>query len=271
MSQSWGPGSWPLPTGASLCCVAGWPPGRRQRWCSWSGDTPPPWPWPSGMGPTTSTWSRVRHQRVARTPTRSAGAECNVLHMHLCVYGGVIHNILQLLYLFCDQRFVYQRSIFLLLLPPSLSLSFSLSLSLSLSNPAAHVGVGLYGVEGSQAVQNADFALAQFRFLGRLLLVHGHWSNLRICLFLRYFLYKTTAFAFVNVWYSFFSGFSAQVRKLKQSNFYLYNTILWRNFCTSISPDGQVTTVNTVFVAVVLSSSQLLLCHCRMFCFYSSS
>uniref|UniRef100_A0A8C1QL89 Phospholipid-transporting ATPase n=1 Tax=Cyprinus carpio TaxID=7962 RepID=A0A8C1QL89_CYPCA len=63
---------------------------------------------------------------------------------------------------------------------------------------------------GSQAVQNADFALAQFRFLRRLLLVHGHWSYYRICILLRYFLYKTTAFALVHIWYSFYNGFSAQ-------------------------------------------------------------
>ncbi|XP_016395800.1 phospholipid-transporting ATPase IC [Sinocyclocheilus rhinocerous] len=74
----------------------------------------------------------------------------------------------------------------------------------------AHIGVGLCGMEGSQAVQNADFALAQFSFLRRLLLVHGHWSYYRICILLRYFLYKTTAFALVHVWYSFYNGFSAQ-------------------------------------------------------------
>ncbi|KAG1939757.1 phospholipid-transporting ATPase IC isoform X1 [Pimephales promelas] len=74
----------------------------------------------------------------------------------------------------------------------------------------AHIGVGLCGMEGSQAVQNADFALAQFSFLLRLLLVHGHWSYYRICILLRYFLYKTTAFALVHIWYSFYNGFSAQ-------------------------------------------------------------
>ncbi|KAK2906994.1 hypothetical protein Q8A67_005979 [Cirrhinus molitorella] len=74
----------------------------------------------------------------------------------------------------------------------------------------AHIGVGLCGMEGSQAVQNADFALAQFSFLRRLLLVHGHWSYYRICILLRYFIYKTTAFALVHIWYSFYNGFSAQ-------------------------------------------------------------
>ncbi|XP_069006033.1 phospholipid-transporting ATPase IC [Embiotoca jacksoni] len=74
----------------------------------------------------------------------------------------------------------------------------------------AHIGVGLAGVEGGQAVQNADFALSQFSFLQRLLLVHGRWSYRRISLFLRYFLYKTCGFALVHVWFGLFSGFSAQ-------------------------------------------------------------
>ncbi|XP_040896932.1 phospholipid-transporting ATPase IK isoform X2 [Toxotes jaculatrix] len=74
----------------------------------------------------------------------------------------------------------------------------------------AHIGVGLAGVEGGQAVQNADFALSRFRFLQRLLLVHGRWSYRRISLFLRYFLFKTCGFALVHVWFGFFNGFSAQ-------------------------------------------------------------
>ncbi|XP_008275748.1 probable phospholipid-transporting ATPase IC [Stegastes partitus] len=74
----------------------------------------------------------------------------------------------------------------------------------------AHVGVGLAGVEGGQAVQNADFALSQFRFLQRLLLVHGRWSYRRISNFLRYFLFKTCSFALVHIWFGIFNGFSAQ-------------------------------------------------------------
>ena len=40
---------------------------------------------------------------------------------------------------------------------------------------AAHVGIGISGREGLQAARAADYAIAQFRFLQRLLLVHGHW------------------------------------------------------------------------------------------------
>lgn len=79
---------------------------------------------------------------------------------------------------------------------------------------AAHVGVGIAGIEGGQSVQNADFALSQFRFLQRLLLVHGRWSYLRISIFLRYFLFKTCGFALVHIWFGFFNGFSSQVRHI---------------------------------------------------------
>jgi len=44
---------------------------------------------------------------------------------------------------------------------------------------AADVGVGISGEEGLQAVNSSDYAIAQFRFLKKLLLVHGHWSYAR--------------------------------------------------------------------------------------------
>lgn len=100
----------------------------------------------------------------------------------------------------------------------SLVRKYTRSLSLAIGDGAndvnmiktAHVGVGLAGVEGGQAVQTADFSLCQFRFLQKLLLVHGRWSYLRISLFLRYFLFKTCSFAFVHIWFGLFNGFSAQ-------------------------------------------------------------
>ena len=47
---------------------------------------------------------------------------------------------------------------------------------------AASVGVGVAGREGMQAVMASDVAIAQFRFLADLLLVHGRWSYRRIAL-----------------------------------------------------------------------------------------
>lgn len=61
-------------------------------------------------------------------------------------------------------------------------------------------------------MQCSDYALAQFSYLQRLLLVHGRWAYLRICKFLRYFFYKTFAGLMAQVWFAFHSGFTAQVR-----------------------------------------------------------
>lgn len=44
---------------------------------------------------------------------------------------------------------------------------------------AAHIGVGISGQEGMQAVLASDYSIAQFSFLERLLLVHGRWSYYR--------------------------------------------------------------------------------------------
>uniref|UniRef100_A0A8C9CPX9 Phospholipid-transporting ATPase n=1 Tax=Phocoena sinus TaxID=42100 RepID=A0A8C9CPX9_PHOSS len=75
---------------------------------------------------------------------------------------------------------------------------------------AAHIGVGINGQEGMQAMLNSDYAFSQFRYLQRLLLVHGRWSYNRMCKFLSYFFYKNFAFTLVHFWYAFYSGFSAQ-------------------------------------------------------------
>ncbi len=79
---------------------------------------------------------------------------------------------------------------------------------------AAHVGVGISGLEGRQAVLASDFSIAQFKFLQRLVLVHGRWSYMRMAAFLRYFFYKNFAFTLVQFWFAIFNGFSAQVRLL---------------------------------------------------------
>jgi len=54
----------------------------------------------------------------------------------------------------------------------------------------ANVGCGLLGHEGSQAAMSADYAFGQFRFLTKLLLVHGRWSYQRIADMHSNFFYK---------------------------------------------------------------------------------
>lgn len=76
---------------------------------------------------------------------------------------------------------------------------------------SAHIGVGIAGKEGAQAVQSSDYALCQFRFLKKLLLVHGRWGYRRVSLFICYYFYKNVAVVFCEVCYAFFNGFSGQI------------------------------------------------------------
>lgn len=73
----------------------------------------------------------------------------------------------------------------------------------------ADVGVGISGQEGMQAVMASDFAVPRFRYLERLLLVHGHWCYSRLANMVLYFFYKNTMFVGLLFWFQFFCGFSA--------------------------------------------------------------
>ncbi|KAL3616765.1 hypothetical protein CASFOL_039159 [Castilleja foliolosa] len=74
----------------------------------------------------------------------------------------------------------------------------------------ADIGVGISGMEGMQAVMASDFSLPQFRFLERLLIVHGHWCYKRITKMILYFVYKNIAFGLTLFYYNIFTGFSGQ-------------------------------------------------------------
>src|SRR4051812_43673389 len=67
---------------------------------------------------------------------------------------------------------------------------------------AAHIGVGISGVEGLQAARSADVAIGQFRYLRKLLLVHGAWSYSRISRVILYSFYKNIAFFMTQFWVS---------------------------------------------------------------------
>ncbi|KAI3970965.1 hypothetical protein MKX01_024612 [Papaver californicum] len=73
----------------------------------------------------------------------------------------------------------------------------------------ADIGIGISGVEGMQAVMSSDVAIAQFRFLERLLLVHGHWCYRRISAMICYFFYKNITFGVTLLFYEVYASFSA--------------------------------------------------------------
>ena len=75
----------------------------------------------------------------------------------------------------------------------------------------AAVGVGISGNEGLQAANSADFAIAQFRFLGRLLFVHGAWNYNRISKVILYSFYKNITLYIIELWFAIYNYWSGQV------------------------------------------------------------
>ncbi|XP_077871790.1 phospholipid-transporting ATPase IB-like isoform X5 [Ictidomys tridecemlineatus] len=75
----------------------------------------------------------------------------------------------------------------------------------------AHVGVGISGNEGMQATNNSDYSIAQFRYLEKLLLVHGTWNYFRVTKCILYSFYKNVVLYIIGLWFSFVNGFSGQI------------------------------------------------------------
>lgn len=74
----------------------------------------------------------------------------------------------------------------------------------------ADIGVGIRGVEGASAAASADYAISQFRFLTRLLFVHGHWNYRRISALVNYVFYKTSILVWTLFFFGGYSAFSGQ-------------------------------------------------------------
>jgi len=71
----------------------------------------------------------------------------------------------------------------------------------------ADVGVGIAGEEGRQAVMSSDYAIGQFRFLQRLVLVHGRWSYRRLAETISNFFYKNMVWTFAIFWYQVYCNY----------------------------------------------------------------
>lgn len=89
---------------------------------------------------------------------------------------------------------------------------------------AAHVGVGVAGEEGLQAVNSSDYAIGQFRFLKRLLLVHGHWSYYRNSKMVNVFFYKQMVHTVTLFWFQIYCAWSTS-QAIDYVYLLLYNAI----------------------------------------------
>ncbi|KAJ2644722.1 phospholipid transporting ATPase [Coemansia sp. RSA 1694] len=108
----------------------------------------------------------------------------------------------------------------------------------------ADVGVGISGEEGLQAVMASDYSIAQFRFLQKLLLVHGRWAYLRITSMVLNFFYKNVVFTMSLFWFQLFCQWSV-------TSFFDYTLISLYNMLYTALPPGVLGVFDLDLSAVV--------------------
>ncbi|KAL4432773.1 hypothetical protein ABPG74_011594 [Tetrahymena malaccensis] len=86
---------------------------------------------------------------------------------------------------------------------------------------AAHVGIGIEGVEGQQAARASDYSINQFKELRRLLFYHGRECYRRNSNLVLYNFYKNVLLVLPQFWYGWTNWFSGQT---------LYNSFIYQLF-----------------------------------------
>lgn len=75
---------------------------------------------------------------------------------------------------------------------------------------AAHVGIGIKGLEGQQASRASDYSISEFRFLRRLLFYHGRECYRKNSTLVCYNFFKNILLVLPQFWFGFFNFFSGQ-------------------------------------------------------------
>ena len=86
---------------------------------------------------------------------------------------------------------------------------------------SANIGIGIIGVEGRQAMRASDYAISQFKYLKRLLFVHGRESYRKNSFVVCYNFYKNFLFVLPHFWFGFLNYFSGN---------YLYDPWIYQFF-----------------------------------------
>lgn len=84
---------------------------------------------------------------------------------------------------------------------------------------AAHIGIGISGLEGQQAARAADYSIGQFRFLKNLLFHHGRENYRRNTYAISYIFYKNILLT-IPIW---FYGWSSMFSGTQIYNFQMYS------------------------------------------------
>lgn len=88
----------------------------------------------------------------------------------------------------------------------------------------AHVGIGISGKEGLQAARISDYSIAQFRFLQKLLLVHGRWNYIRTGKYILATFWKELVFYLLQAFYQRWAGYTG-TSLFESTSLTVFNTL----------------------------------------------
>lgn len=119
----------------------------------------------------------------------------------------------------------------------------------------AHVGIGITGKEGLQAARTSDYSIAQFRFLTKLLLVHGRWNYVRTCKYVAATFWKEMLFYLVQAFYQRYCGYTGTSLYEVSSNVYALIRYTSANSSFRTGPSPSSTPSSPPFLSSSLVSS----------------
>jgi phospholipid-transporting ATPase len=90
---------------------------------------------------------------------------------------------------------------------------------------AEHIGIGVESYQFSEAILSSDFSISSIQFLTPLLLIHGRWCSDQCGLLIHLTIYKNTIMVFLQLFFGFYSGFSAS--PCFDSKFYFLHNIIF--------------------------------------------
>ncbi|KAG9239039.1 putative phospholipid-transporting ATPase [Amylocarpus encephaloides] len=88
----------------------------------------------------------------------------------------------------------------------------------------AHVGIGISGKEGLQAARISDYSIAQFRFLQRLLFVHGRWNYIRTAKYILSTFWKELVFYLLQALFQKWTGYTG-TSLFESTSLTVFNTL----------------------------------------------
>lgn len=155
----------------------------------------------------------LAHKEVAHTVVIIDGQTLSILEVQEELYSTFIDLVTRVDSVICCRASPSQKASLIRSVRKTLKSAITLAIGDGANDIAmiqeAHLGIGITGKEGLQAARVSDYSIAQFRFLSKLLLVHGRWNYIRTCKYTLGTFWKEMLFYLTQALYQHYTGYTA--------------------------------------------------------------